>query len=102
MNVSQVYILYIHSLIPDRLMMMIRSQKSDCIIIINGQINVWKCKRMFPSDILQQKIEITDLTPCLALENTSVLIMLATAVFNIFSRFNTTRLHLDKRYIGTL
>ncbi len=36
-------------------------QKSHWIITINGKINVWKCKLIFPSDTLQQKIEITDL-----------------------------------------
>ncbi len=42
-------------------------------------MNVWKCK-LFPTDTLQQKIEITDLKPFLAGENTSVLIILATTV----------------------
>ncbi len=45
------------------------------IITINGKINVWKCKLIFPTDTLQQKIEITDLNPFLAGENTSVLII---------------------------
>ncbi len=27
---------------------------------INGKMNVWKCKLIFPTDTLQQKIEITD------------------------------------------
>ncbi len=36
-------------------------QKSHWIITINGKINVWKCKLIFPTDTLQQKIEITDL-----------------------------------------
>ncbi len=35
-------------------------------------MNVWKCKLIFPPDILQQKIEITDLKKILAAENTSV------------------------------
>ncbi len=43
-------------------------------------MNVWKCKLIFPTDTLQQKIEITGLKPFLAAENTSVLIILATAV----------------------
>ncbi len=43
-------------------------------------MNVCKCKLIFPSDTLQQKIEITDLKPFLAADNTSVLIILATAV----------------------
>ncbi len=43
----------------------------------NGKINVWKCKLIFPTDTLQQKIEITDLKPFLAGKN-SVLIILAT------------------------
>ncbi len=38
-------------------------------------------KLIFPSEILQQKIEITDLKPFLTGENTSVLIILATTVF---------------------
>ncbi len=42
-------------------------------------MNVWKCKLIFPTDTLQQKIEITDLKP--AAENTSVLIILATTVY---------------------
>ncbi len=36
-------------------------QKSHWIITINGKINVWKCKLIFPTDTLQQKIEISDL-----------------------------------------
>ncbi len=43
-------------------------------------MNVWKCKLIFPTDTLQQKIEITDLKPFLAGENTSVPIILATTV----------------------
>ncbi len=85
--------LFLH-VIPDRLMM-IRSdlcvehwllsdslckQKSHWIITINGKINVWKCKLIFPTDILQQKIEITYLNHFLAGENTSVLIIFATTV----------------------
>ncbi len=68
------FVLFLH-VIPDRLMM-IRSdlcvehwllsgslckQKSHCIITINGKMNVWKCKLIFPTDKLQQKIEITNL-----------------------------------------
>ncbi len=34
-------------------------------------MNVWKCKLIFSTDTLQQKIEITDLKPFLAAENTS-------------------------------
>ena len=55
-------------------------QKSHWIITINGKMNVWKCKLIFPTDTLQQKIEITDLKPFLAAKNTSVLIILATTV----------------------
>ncbi len=58
-------------------------QKSHWIITINGKINVWKCKLIFPTDTLQQKIEITDLKPFLAAENTSVLIMLASTVYPV-------------------
>ncbi len=44
-------------------------------------MNVWKCKFIFPTDTLQQKIEITDLKLFLAGENTSVIIILATTVY---------------------
>ncbi len=44
-------------------------------------MNVWKCELIFPTDTLQQKIEITALNPFLAGENTSVLIILATTVW---------------------
>ncbi len=56
----------------DWMMMMIRSDLcvehwllSDIhwIITINGKINVWKCKLIFPTDTLQQKIEKNDLNP---------------------------------------
>ncbi len=53
-------------------------QKSHWIITFIGKINVWKCKIIFPTDTLQQKIKITDLKPFLAGENTSVIIILAT------------------------
>ncbi len=43
-------------------------------------MNVWNCKLIFPTDTLQQKIEITDLKPFLAAENTSVLLILPTTV----------------------
>ncbi len=33
------------------------------IITINGKMNVWKCKLIFPIDTLQQNIKITDLKP---------------------------------------
>ncbi len=32
-------------------------------ITTNGKINVWKCKLIFPTDTLQQRIEITDVKP---------------------------------------
>ncbi len=83
------FVLFLH-VSPDRLMM-IRSdlcvehwllsdslckQKSHWIIItINGKMNVWKYKLIFPTDTLQQKIQITDLNPV------SVLIILATTVY---------------------
>ncbi len=35
--------------------------KSHWIITVNGKINRSKCKLVFPTDTLQQKIEITDL-----------------------------------------
>ncbi len=50
-------------------------QKYHWIITINGKINVWKCKLIFPSDTLHKNIKITDLKPFLAAENTSVLII---------------------------
>ncbi len=53
---------------------------SHWIITINGKMYVWKCKLIFPTDTLQQKIEITDLKPFLAGDNTSVLIILATTM----------------------
>ncbi len=43
-------------------------------------MNAWKYKVIFPTDTLQQKIEITDLKPFLAGESTSVLIILGTTV----------------------
>ncbi len=43
-------------------------------------MNVWKYKLIFPTDTPQQEIEITDLKPFFAGENTSVLIILATTV----------------------
>ncbi len=55
-------------------------------------MNVWKCKLIFPTDTLQQKIEITTLKPFLAGEITSVLIILATAV--LFIQSNNTWLKL--------
>ncbi len=57
-------------------------QKSHWIITINGKMNVWKCKLIFPTDTLQQKTEITDLKPFFSWlkRNTSVLIILATCV----------------------
>ncbi len=48
------------------------NQTAHWIITINGKINVWKCKLIFPPDTLQQKIEITDLKTFLAAENTRV------------------------------
>ncbi len=66
-----------HSLLSDSLC----KQKSYWIITIIGKMNVWKYKLIFPTDTLQQKIEITDLKPFLAGENTSVLIILATTVY---------------------
>ncbi len=35
--------------------------KISLFITINGKMNVWKCKLIFPTDTLQQKIKITDL-----------------------------------------
>ncbi len=36
-------------------------KKSHWIITINDKMNVWKCKLIFPTDTLQQKLEITGL-----------------------------------------
>ncbi len=55
-------------------------QKSYWVVTNNGKM-VCKCKLIFPTDSLQQKIEITDLKPFLAGKNTSVLIILATTVY---------------------
>ncbi len=59
--------------------MMMRSDLcvEQLIIAINGKMNVWKCKLIFSTHTLQQKIEIPDLEAFLAGENTSVLIILA-------------------------
>ncbi len=61
------FVLFLH-VIPDRLDDdVIRSLCgalgviSHWIITINGKMNVWKCRLIFPTDTLQQKIEITDL-----------------------------------------
>ncbi len=60
------FVLFLH-VIPDRLdddeirslcgALAVVKQKSHWII----KINVWKCKLIFPTDTLQQNIEITDL-----------------------------------------
>ncbi len=65
-------------------------QKYHWIITINGKINVWKCKLIFPTDTRQQKTEITDLKPFLAAENTSVIIILSTTVYK-----KRNSLHID-------
>ncbi len=57
--------------------MMIKSLKSHWIVTINAKINVWTCKLIFPTDTLQQKIEIINLKPFLAGEDTSVVIISA-------------------------
>ncbi len=46
-------------------------QKSNWILTINSKMNVWKCKLIFPTYTLQEKIGITDLKPFLTGENTS-------------------------------
>ncbi len=73
--------------------MMIRSDlcveqtKITGLLQLMTKINVWKLKLIFPTDTLQQKIEITDLKAFLAVDNTIVLIILSTTVdlccFNI-------------------
>ncbi len=82
-------IVIIH-VIPDRLdddqirslcgALAVSDKKSHWIITINGTMNVWKCKLVFPTDKLQQKIEITDLKPFLAGENTSGIRLLHSTV----------------------
>ncbi len=47
----------------DQIRSLCGAQQSHWIITINGKMNVWKCKLIFPTDTLQQKIEITDLKP---------------------------------------
>ncbi len=77
-SVSQ-FLLFLH-VVPDRLDEdQIRSlcgvQNLTALLQLMANINVWKCKRIFPTDTLQQKREITDFKPFLAAENTSVLII---------------------------
>ncbi len=55
-------------------------QKSHWIITINGKMNVWKCKLIFPTDTLQQTIEITDLKPFSVGENTNDLNLVHSSV----------------------
>ncbi len=47
----------------DQITSLCGAQKYHWIITINGQMNVWKCKLIFLTDTLQQKIERTDLKP---------------------------------------
>ena len=68
------FVLFLH-VIPDRLdddkirflceaLAVVRlfvQTKSHWIIKINGKMNVWKGKRIFPTDRLQKRIEIIDL-----------------------------------------
>ncbi len=80
------FVLFLH-VSPDRLdddqirsfcgALAVVRQKYNWVITIHGKMNVWKCKRIFPTDTLQQNIEITDLKHFLDAENTSVLIVLA-------------------------
>ncbi len=44
-------------------------------------MNVWKCKLIFPTDTLQQKIETTDLKPFFVGENTSGLRLLHSTAY---------------------
>ncbi len=52
---------------------------------------------MFSSDTLQQKIEITDLKPFLAADNTSVLIIFATSVYYQYKNIQSEAFHLIDR-----
>ncbi len=44
-------------------------------------MKVWNCKPIFTTDTLQQKIEIIDLKPALAGENTSLRVNFAIPVY---------------------
>ncbi len=61
------FVLFLHvisdRLDDDQIRSLCGAQKAHWIITINGKMNVWKCKLIFPTDTLQQKIEITDLKP---------------------------------------
>ncbi len=50
------------------------------VTTINGKMNVWKCKLIFPTDTLQQKTEITDLKLFFVGKNTCILINMVTPV----------------------
>ncbi len=54
------FVLFLH-VIPDRLdddqiRSLCGAQKSHWIITINGKMNVWKCKLIFPTETLYSKI----------------------------------------------
>ncbi len=94
------FVLFLH-VFPDRLMM-IRSDLcvehwllSDSLCKqksywINGKNNVCKCKLLFSTDTLQQKIEITDLKPFFVGENTSGLRLLHSSVCMLFMYYIIT------------
>ncbi len=46
-------------------------------------MNFWTCKLIFPTDTLQQKIEIADLKPFLAGENIVLIILATTSLYMI-------------------
>ncbi len=79
---DSVFVLFLH-IIPDRPDDDDDEIRSLCgaLAVVRLLMNVWKCKVIFPTDTLQQKIHITDLNPFLAGENTPVLIMMATTVY---------------------
>ncbi len=89
LSLSQ-FVLFLH-VIPDRLdhdqisEEHWLSDKNLTWLWKSGKIHFWKCKLIFPTDTLQQKIEITDLKHFEAGENTSVLIILATTVIVCFT-----------------
>ncbi len=68
LSLSQ-FVLFLH-VIPDRLdddqirspcgALTVIRQKYHWIIKVNGKMNVWIFKLIFPTDTQQQKIEITD------------------------------------------
>ncbi len=74
----------------------IRSLKYHWIVTINAKMHVWKCKLIFPTDTLQQKIEVTDLNPFLV--GTCGLRLLHSTVYIFNTALN--KLFTTVMYIG--